>query len=420
MTLKQKQPENEKNKAKLPAPVKPRVFRIDPNNLNCLTDPITTPQQTRTVRRRVVVVEETVVQGEQPTNKAVEGFELREEDAQKLHEWRTGKGSDGHGGNGMGGGSGFSDRGEFAPSNNNSPQGQPYFYTSPDYRPRQYAGREQEPLIDRMAGVRRALNVRYGFLAALAIGLFLGWGATRLLKQGEREPRKIEEQELAELENAIKPELIEAPIRMELEKIERATNPERMEKYLRAVRSGNGNRLAEAILTKTIEIINENRNSGPLHLTQILDLYDWVRNEIRYVTFLGEEFPRRADSTLEDRMGDSKDKAVLLAAMGLALGARMEIIIGGDRIFNGVRISPADSESGYEETERAVRKLLSRKYGSDERLNSSEIGFATDEEGLWLLIDATNPGDGRFEPISESTIKDVFRLGNENLGMEFR
>ena len=180
----------------------------------------------------------------------------------------------------------------------------------------------------------------------------------------------------------------------------------------------------EAIAKKSAEIIKG--NEGPLHFTQILDIFDWIGLNIMYTNVDKAFEPRKASLTLELRQGDCKNMAALVAAMELSIGARMAVITTGaeedeygDRIghaYTAVRIykptleeqdDPEKKAKRYEEIRNAVRKiifsgrysqvgLIMAKVEEKEKPESIETAMIEDpqKEGLWLVLDAVYEENG--------------------------
>lgn len=124
---------------------------------------------------------------------------------------------------------------------------------------------------------------------------------------------------------------------------------------------------------------------GEYNVYQLCALFDWVRDEIGYVSDpRGAEYWAPPDETLQARGGDCEDHAILLVSMIEAIGGATRIILTEDHAFASVYI-------GDPEHADKVMDAVCAYYGD-------ELSFAYWEMGgeVWLVLESTGglyPGD---------------------------
>ncbi len=172
-------------------------------------------------------------------------------------------------------------------------------------------------------------------------------------------------------EYKIKPLAEEKDIKMEKEdyysdKINELINPENPE-----------------IKSQANEIIEN--YSGEYNVYQICALFDWVKNNISYVSDPeGEQDWSTPNETLELEGGDCEDQAILLATMIESIGGQTRILLTDNHAYSTVYIGPPNHA---ENVMSAIRKY----YGT-------ELSFAyrVIENQAWLVLESSGglyPGD---------------------------
>lgn len=199
----------------------------------------------------------------------------------------------------------------------------------------------------------------------------------------------------------------------------------------------NKGNIEDSVILKAAQILDEKGNIGPLHFTQILDIFDWMTlgNNLKYVSVDKGHEPRRAGLTLEAGQGDCKNLAMLVVAMELSIGNRVAVIRTepemneyGDNlghVYNAVRIykptveeqkDPEKKAKKYEEIREAVRKIIfSGRYPHLVKPEIIETAIIEDpqKEGLWLVLDATYEEDGWPGRQSARKITEFIKFGPE-------
>lgn len=94
----------------------------------------------------------------------------------------------------------------------------------------------------------------------------------------------------------------------------------------------NGGKIEDAVIIRVGNVLRENSES--LHLSQIFDIYDWVKTEIHYLNVLEGYKPRPAGLTLAAGQGDCKNMAALFASMTASIGARTGIALIDGHVYN--------------------------------------------------------------------------------------
>ncbi len=125
--------------------------------------------------------------------------------------------------------------------------------------------------------------------------------------------------------------------------------------------------------------------SGEYNVYQLCALFDWVRDEIGYVSDTqGTDYWSPPDETLVAEAGDCEDHAILLASMIEAIGGATRIILTENHAFASVYI-------GDESHASKVMETIENYYGE-------ELPFVRwiDNGERWLVLESTGglyPGD---------------------------
>jgi len=125
--------------------------------------------------------------------------------------------------------------------------------------------------------------------------------------------------------------------------------------------------------------------SGEYNVYQICSLFDWVRNNISYVSDPeGEQDWSTPEETLELKGGDCEDQAILLATMIESIGGQTRIILTDNHAYSTVYIGTPD----YAEN---VLSAIRRYYGTD-----LSFAYRVMENQAWLVLESSGglyPGD---------------------------
>jgi hypothetical protein len=162
------------------------------------------------------------------------------------------------------------------------------------------------------------------------------------------------------------------------------------------------NRINEAIdqdaVSSVVGDIKTQYSEGYSFL-QVALAYQWVLNNVEYVTEESGDHWQSAGETMELRRGDCEDHAILLCSILEGLGGSSRVNIIQEHAFPTVYVGA--TESDLENAERAIASY----YG----LDASEIKFAflEDDYGYWMVIDTTGfPYVGGMPANSEPTSAD--------------
>lgn len=111
------------------------------------------------------------------------------------------------------------------------------------------------------------------------------------------------------------------------------------------------------------------RKDTPFNIAQIMDVYNFVVENIRYLNVSDPVVPRWPSETLEANWGDCKSMSVLLASMLEAIGAKTLLFSWHDRAartghqYVGVMVSDSQDPAERQEARRAITRLIRRAYG---------------------------------------------------------
>lgn len=129
---------------------------------------------------------------------------------------------------------------------------------------------------------------------------------------------------------------------------------------------------------------------GEYSVHQIAAAYDWVRENIEYVSDNGGDYWQSVEETLEARGGDCEDHAILMASIVKALGGNARVNIISGHAFPTVFVGS---------DQNGVWLSLKRYYGTE-----TKACFLTDEFGSWLVVDTTGfPYAGGLPAMSSPT-----------------
>lgn len=119
-------------------------------------------------------------------------------------------------------------------------------------------------------------------------------------------------------------------------------------------------------------------HSGAYSVTQLFDIYDWVKGNIIYQNVPLKGVPYPPSETLATGSGDCKNQAVLLASMVGAIGGTARVVLDPDcgHGYAMVHFGPAGSDmSGFTDA-------VFSHYGPDARVN-----YITYGNGTWMIFD---------------------------------
>lgn len=130
---------------------------------------------------------------------------------------------------------------------------------------------------------------------------------------------------------------------------------------------------------------------GPFDIDQVLDLYEFVWDEINYISDPSrpelEVLPYPSEKTLTDKSGDCDDQAVLLASLIESIGGSTRVAVNFDCQHAWTEVYLGSLRSYALDTV----EYISDQYGGE------SIKFWEDEYGdYWLILDptgATIPGE---------------------------
>ena len=122
------------------------------------------------------------------------------------------------------------------------------------------------------------------------------------------------------------------------------------------------------------------KHSGAYNIYQVCDLFDYVVDNIEYVSDpRGLEYMAKPSETLTAGGGDCDDQAILLAALIDAIGGTPRIYyMTGEHMFAAAYIGDENNINGIE-------SAISKYYNTPITLH-----YLTDDSGVWLLLDSTS------------------------------
>lgn len=119
-------------------------------------------------------------------------------------------------------------------------------------------------------------------------------------------------------------------------------------------------------------------DSGAYSISQLFDIYDWVKKNIMYQNVPLAGIPYPASDTLVTRSGDCKNQAVLIASMIQAISGTAKVVADPAcrHAYAIVHFGPLGMNMS------PVTQAVARHYGSDVTIN-----YITDENGTWVIFD---------------------------------
>lgn len=137
---------------------------------------------------------------------------------------------------------------------------------------------------------------------------------------------------------------------------------------------------------------------GSYSVTQLFDIYDWVKSNIIYqnVPLIGIPYP--AKETLTTKSGDCKNQAVLIASMIEAIGGTAKVVVDPscEHAYAIVRFGSAEDDFSW------FPGSVAEHYGKD-----VEIQYITNKDGIWIIFDPAGeeyPGNTLSECSGDRTI----------------
>jgi len=137
---------------------------------------------------------------------------------------------------------------------------------------------------------------------------------------------------------------------------------------------------------------------GSYNIDQLLDIYDWVRENIAYQNVPLGGIPYPPSETLMTQSGDCKNQAVLIASMVEAIGGDAKVVLDPscEHSYAIVRFGPADMDmQGFVDT-------ISAHYG-----HYVYVEWFTSENSNWVKFDPAGgayPGNTLPECSGERTV----------------
>ncbi|MDD5340611.1 MAG: transglutaminase-like domain-containing protein [Candidatus ainarchaeum sp.] len=125
-------------------------------------------------------------------------------------------------------------------------------------------------------------------------------------------------------------------------------------------------------------------DSGAYSITQLFDIYDWVKANIMYQNVPLGGIPYPASETLVTKSGDCKNQAVLMVSMIRAISGIAKVVADPDcrHAYTIVRIGPPGMDMS------PFTQAVARHYNPDITIN-----YITAENGTWVIFD---PAGGRY------------------------
>ena len=132
-------------------------------------------------------------------------------------------------------------------------------------------------------------------------------------------------------------------------------------------------------IVRNTAIQTAKKHSGAYNIYQVCDLFDYVVDNIEYVSDpRGSEYKAKPSETLTAGGGDCDDHAILLAALIESIGGTPMIYLTEDHMFAAVYI-------GDENNINSIESAIGKYYNTPITLH-----YLTDDSGVWLLLDSTS------------------------------
>jgi len=178
-----------------------------------------------------------------------------------------------------------------------------------------------------------------------------------------------------------------------------------------------------------------------INLSQVLELYDWVRDNVKYITREEGQEPLKVTGWIdtENRAGDCKNMAAMLIALGRSIGARMALVTieceelptgeCSGHAYAAVRVyKPTKAESedvtlrvvAYDDARDKIERIILARYPTAiAEIEKRTISFIEGDTGLFLVLDPTLKVSAYAgKQIENATIKDFIEFGkDEPIGM---
>jgi len=120
-------------------------------------------------------------------------------------------------------------------------------------------------------------------------------------------------------------------------------------------------------------------NQGSYNLLQVFDIYDWISENIAYVSDPNSmESVYHPSETLKSGAGDCDDHAVLLASMLESIGGTAEVLVNYGCGHAYARVLVAVDDEGFEK----VQNIVKQRYGEYAMTYWEENGK------YWLVLDS--------------------------------
>ncbi len=124
----------------------------------------------------------------------------------------------------------------------------------------------------------------------------------------------------------------------------------------------------------------QTKQPGEYSISQIIQAYIWVRQNIEYKTDDNGDYWQSAQETLDRRSGDCEDQAILLASIITTMGGSTRINLINEHAFPTVYVG--SSQEDLNSTSQAVRSF----YNAGDELH---LCYLHDSLGYWLVVDTT-------------------------------
>jgi hypothetical protein len=146
-------------------------------------------------------------------------------------------------------------------------------------------------------------------------------------------------------------------------------------------------------------------DEGPLNTYQVIDMYEFVKSNIRYVSDPSRvelaTYPYAPEEVLKDKAGDCDDQATLLASLVEAIGGTSRVVVNFDCSHAYTEVLVADSDAMMQ---GIVNDVL-RRYPDKKGL---AVHYYSENDGTkWLVLDPAGADyPGELHPACYSTNAD--------------
>lgn len=137
---------------------------------------------------------------------------------------------------------------------------------------------------------------------------------------------------------------------------------------------------------------------GSYSISQLLDIYDWIKSNVIYQNVALAGIPYSASETLTTKSGDCKNQAVLISSMITAIGGTAKVVADPSCHHAYTIVYFGSAETGTS----MFTKAVANHYG-----NNVQVNFFTLKDGIWVIFDPAGgnyPGDTLPECTGNRTV----------------